>query len=203
MNVPIKVINNFLNTYECKSMVEHIDLLEDEKPEEFLHDPRIFMEFGKNLEQIGYRSESDIPDHVVRNLHTLDVLSEEMRTEIVLYFKRAIEEIKKQFKYTDELYVSEFRVTKYYPGVTVTLHSDNDEGLSDHLKYSSIIYMNTMTLGGGELSFSDHNYIHHPKAGDLIIFPCLEGGYHEVKTIHETRYSIAMWCTDRQDLALY
>ena len=205
MNVPIKLIKEFLTGAEAASMVGHIDHLEKSKPGRFRYEdghPMMFMEFGMDFDRLG-GSEIDLQRHGARKLHGLDILNDLAKKEIVSHFNRVINKIKIEFNEPSPLYVNEFRIAKYYPGVTVPIHSDTDDGFSSHLKYSSVMYFNTMTDGSGEVVFIDHNYSHCPEAGDLIIFPCFEGGYHKVTEIFETRYSIAMWCTDRPELALF
>jgi predicted 2-oxoglutarate/Fe(II)-dependent dioxygenase YbiX len=70
-----------------------------------------------------------------------------------------------------------------------------------HIKYSGIVYLNTMT-NGGELHFEASNYSYKPEAGDLVLFPSHEGGRHGVNRIDEVRYSFLMWMTDLDHLAL-
>ena len=200
----IKLIKEFLTESEAASMVRHIDYLEETKPGRFRYEdghPMVFMEFGRDFDRLE-GSKIDLERHSTRELHGLNILEGSVRSEILSIFTRAIAEIKAKFNEADNLYVNEFRIAKYYPGVTVPAHSDTDDGFSSHLKYSSVMYFNTMTDGGGEVVFMDHDYSHCPEAGDLIIFPCFEGGYHKVTEIFETRYSIAMWCTDQPELAL-
>lgn len=204
MNAPIKLIKGFLSKEESESMIRHIDHLEETKPGRFRYgpeNPMVFMEFGKDFDRYGV-TEDDLQRHGTRKLHELEILEQSARLQIVSVFKRIVETIYSEFDEPDELYVNECRIAKYYPGVTVPIHSDTDDGFSSHLKYSAIVYFNTMTKGGGEVVFMDHDYSHSPEQGDLVLFPCLEGGYHKVTEILETRYSIALWCTDRPELAL-
>lgn len=206
MDVPIRLIKGFLTKEQAESMIKHIDALEMAKPEEFQYDSddtMVYMEFGKDVERPKDVREIEIKRHSMRKLHTLDILEDEPRVKIVDHFERVMEEMKSSFDDPENLYVNEFRIAKYYPGGFIGLHIDTDEGFSSHLRYSSIIYLNTMTKGGGEITFTDHGYTYSPEEGDLIIFPCREGGYHEVTEVLETRYSLAMWCTNQQPLAMY
>jgi hypothetical protein len=206
MDVPIRLIKGFLSPEETISIIKHIDGLEVSHPDGFrydLRDPMVFMEFGKDFERPEGVSEIDMQRHSLRKLHGLDTLDLLPRDALVYHFNRVIARIRNDFNELRDLYVNEFRIAKYHPGVTVTLHSDDDEGFSSHLKYSAVLYLNTMHRGGGKISFVDHGYSHLPEDGDLLIFPSLEGGYHEVTEILETRYSIAVWLTDQPELALY
>jgi hypothetical protein len=186
-------------------MIGYIDELEANKPKEFQYDSEqmVYLEFGKDVERPTDVREIELKRHSMRTLHDLDTLDEQPRAEVVEQFNRVIREMQNAFGGSDELYVNEFRMAKYYPGGSINLHSDHDEGFSSHLSYSSIVYLNTMTKGGGKISFVDHGYTYCPEEGDLIIFPCKEGGYHEVDEVLETRYSLAMWVTKQSALALY
>ena len=205
MDAPIKLIKGFLTKEETTLMIKYIDELEANKPEEFQYDSpeMVYMEFGKDVERPADVRAIEVKRHSMRVLHGLDALDDAPKSEIVRHFNRVISEMQKAFEDTRALHVNEFRIAKYYPGGSINLHSDNDEGFSSHLSYSSIIYLNTMTNGGGEISFVDHGYTYCPEEGDLIIFPCKEGGYHEVSEVLETRYSLAMWVTAQAALALY
>ena len=206
MNVPIKLIKEFLTEAEARSMIDYVDHLEKTKPGRSRHgfdDPMMFIEFGKDVERPANVRDIEVDRHNARVLHGLDILDDQPKADIINYFSKVIAEIQKVFNDSDALYVNEFRIAKYYSGGAIELHSDNDEGFSSHLRYSAIIYLNDMTKGGGKISFVDHGYTYCPQRGDLLVFPCLDGGYHEVTEIFETRYTIALWCTDNAALALY
>lgn len=205
-DVPIRLLKGFLTQDQTRSMVEHIDALEARSAEKFRHDcdgTMVYMEFGKDVERPKDVRDIEVLHHSQRTLHTLDDLDSQPRLEIVNHFNRVMAAMKSEFSEPNEVYVNEFRIAKYYPGGTIELHIDTDEGFSSHLDYSAIIYLNTMTDGGGQITFTDHGYTYSPEEGDLIIFTSTEGGYHKVTEVLQTRYSLALWCTTKENYALY
>ena len=178
MDAPIKVIKGFIKEPEIGLLVSYIDYLEENHLEEFASDhggKRLALQFGKELN-----------DYYDRWTHlNLDLVAEKRET-LQAHFSQIIQEIKG---------------AKQYPGAIVEVHQDTDYGKSMHIKYTGSLYLNTMT-NGGELYFEDFDYTYKPEAGDLVIFPSHEAGMHGVHEINEVRYSILLWMTDLDHLAL-
>jgi hypothetical protein len=193
MDAPIKVIKGFIEEPEIRLLVDYIDYLEKNHLEEFASDhggKRLALQFGKELN-----------DYYDRWTHlNLDLVAEK-REALQEYFSRIIKEIKSTFTVAEELHPCVLWIAKQYPGAIVEVHQDTDYGKSMHIKYTGSLYLNTMT-NGGELYFEDFDYTYKPEAGDLVIFPSHEAGMHGVHEINEVRYSILLWMTDLDHLAL-
>jgi hypothetical protein len=196
MDAPIKVIKNFIQEPEIKMMIDYVDYLENTELDKFgqyQDGKRLTLHFAVGEEDPHCRG------HTLSNLSLLG----ENRANVNSYFKVCLEAVSKAFKEKNKLYVCAFWLAKQYPGAVIGFHADTgkeeDPG-NEHFKYSAITYLNTMTTGG-KLIFKDFDYEYTPEAGDLVIFPSY-GIVHGVKEIFETRYSIPMWITEVESMAL-
>jgi hypothetical protein len=195
MDAPIKVIKNFIQEPEIGMMIDYVDYLERTELDKFVSyqaGKRIALEFGVDED----------PDHTASSFSDLSLLGEN-RASINSYFEKVIGAVKSTFEVDKELYTCAFWFAKQYPGAVVDFHKDTGDGgdwYNGHFKYSAIAYLNTMTTGG-KLTFKDFGYDYTPEAGDLIIFPSY-GLVHGVEEIFETRYSLPMWITDTESMAL-
>jgi hypothetical protein len=193
VDAPIKVIKNFIKEPEISSMIEYIDLQEQINISEFAIDQggkRIALQFGKelndNYDAWGHSDLSLIP---------------EKRELIQDYFRDIVSETKKGFTVEKDIHVCSFWLAKQYPGAVIESHQDTEGFKSLHLKYSAILYLNTMK-SGGELYFESFKYTYKPEAGDLVLFPSFEAGAHGVNEINETRYNLVLWMTYLDSLAI-
>jgi hypothetical protein len=191
MDVPIKVIKNFISSEETDVLIEYIDFLEETKLDSFTSyqaGKRLALQFG--IDASPYHS-----SHL-----DLD-LFEDKKELVTSYFKKVVNITKKKFDLAQDIYVCSFWVAKQYNGATIDEHEDTDSGYNSHLEYSGIIYLNTM-IDGGDLHFSELDYIYKPEAGDLVLFPSQGTGYHEVREIFETRYTLPIWMTKDKTFSL-
>lgn len=190
MDAPIKVVKNFIEEPDLSSMVEYIDLLEGTNHEDFLvsqNGKRLALQFGKDK------------FHPTSH-HNLEIASE--KDELIKgYFTKIVDATKRAFEVETDLYVCSFWLAKQYPGAIIESHEDTDGGHNTHFRYSGILYLNTMKHGG-DLVFSGYDYSYRPEAGDLLMFPSQDTGFHEVKEIFETRYSLPFWMTDDSSMSL-
>jgi hypothetical protein len=195
MDAPIKVIKNFIQEPEIRMMIDYVDYLESTKLDKFAQ-----YQSGKRL-ALRFGVDED-PDHKDASFSDLSLLKDN-RSNIVSYFNRGAEAVRAAFNEEKDLYVCSFWFAKQYPGAIVDFHKDTGDGgdwYNGHFKYSAITYLNTMTTGG-KLTFRDFGYDYTPEAGDLIMFPSY-GLVHGVEEIFETRYSLPMWITDSEAMAL-
>lgn len=191
MDVPIKVIKEYISTEEIREMIEYIDSLESTKSDKFIKwqgGRRLALQFG-----IDYVHEKS--SHL--DLEILGDGEERVQT----YFSKVIRTVKTLFGVPEELYMSSFWFAKQYSGAVVGPHEDTDSGYNMHYKYSGVLYLNTMT-DGGELFFAQYDHYHKPEAGDLVLFPSQGTGMHSVDRISETRYSLVFWMTDIESMGI-
>ena len=186
MNIPVRVIPNFLSTVECAAWIDLINELEISRPEDFTvykneESYRLALQFGEKL----YDSQQARP--------SLDVLGEKWQQAAGEIFSRVIESARQDL-HPGELFTSVFWLAKQYPGSKINLHEDTDGGADSHLAVSSLVYLNSQSIGG-ELRFPKFDYTYKPQAGDLVLFDTLAAGLHAVDVIQEERYSLPMWFT--------
>jgi hypothetical protein len=187
MDVPIKVIKDFIPQSDIDYIINTIDTLEKNNFDSFATDEsglRLALQIGND----SYHPESH------RSLGADFSLFPENGKLYKNYFKKVIDSVKSTFTVEEDLHMCSFWLGKQYPGATVPIHDDTDSGFSPQNKYSGIIYLNSME-NGGDLSFVKFNYSYKPEAGSLVIFPSREGGLHGVSRIDEIRYSLLFWMT--------
>ena len=182
----IKVVKNFINPAQCAGLIEYIDGLERDMPEEFSRyqdGKRLALQFGNDLYH-GHSSRLDL------------ALLGDREEEIREHFKLAVRAVKDSFEVDPaaELFVCSFWIAKQYPGATVEEHEDTDDGHNLHFEYSAVLYLNTLD-SSGDLEFTELGYTCKPAAGDLVIFPSKSTGMHRVSKILEDRYSMPLWLT--------
>jgi hypothetical protein len=100
-----------------------------------------------------------------------------------------------------KLYVTSFHLAKQLAGARVDLHNDSDQNNNGHFKYSTVVYLNSVS--DGALSFPNKGIKYLPKAGEMIVFPPTGKDWvHEVERISEDRYSLPIWLTEDPELEL-
>lgn len=186
MSIPVCVIPNFLSTVECAAWIELINELEKSRPEDFTvykneESYRLALQFGEKL----YDDEQARPG--------LDVLGEKWQLAARQIFSRVVESAQQDL-HPGELFTSVFWLAKQYPGSKIDLHEDTDGGADSHLAVSSLIYLNSQSVGG-QLRFPKFDYVYTPQAGDLIMFDTVAAGVHGVDVVAEERYSLPVWLT--------
>jgi hypothetical protein len=192
MNIPVKVVPNFLPLSDCERWIQLINKLETDRPSDFIiteneENYRIALQFGEK----DYEDESPRP--------TLEILGDSQAAAQDLFSR--IEKCSEQEFGIGKLFTSVFWLAKQYPGSKVGPHEDTDEGADSHLAVSSLVYLNSQT-SGGQLSFPDLNYVYTPQAGDLVMFDTVAAGVHAVEVINEERYSLPLWMTRDESFKL-
>lgn len=193
MDVPIKVITNFITESESVALIDYINLLEKTMLKEFANyqeGKRLALQFGKDLYH-GHSSRLDMS------------LLGNKKHEFHQYFNRITQATKDlfQIKLESELYVCSFWLSKQYPGANIEEHEDTDDGHNTHFKYSGVLYLNKMHEGG-ELYFSKYRSFHSPEGQDLVLFPSQGTGAHGVAEITQDRYSLVFWMTDIESMRI-
>jgi hypothetical protein len=195
MNAPIKVIKNFIQEPEIGTMIDYVDYLEKTELDKFAQ-----WQSGKRL-ALRFGVDED-PDHTDGSFSNLGILGNN-RNFIASYLDKTVAAVKKAFEVDESLYVCNFWFAKQYPGAIVGEHADTGGvggHYNNHFKYSAVLYLNSMNKSG-ELIFRDENYSYIPRGGDLVMFPSY-GIKHRVDEILETRYSLPMWITNLESMAL-
>lgn len=97
------------------------------------------------------------------------------------------------------LYVNSFWLAKQESGASVKAHHDSHSGMNPQFTHSIICYLNDNEVGG-ELEFPELNISIKPPANSMVSFVSQgEELLHEVKEIHEDRYTMLFWITDNPD----
>jgi hypothetical protein len=102
-----------------------------------------------------------------------------------------------------ELYTSMLWFAKQEPGAIVAGHTDGEDGSNTHVLYSGVLYLNDME-DNGSLDFPNLDFSYTPRQGGLVLFPAIqdETYWHEVTSIEQNRYSLALWFTADPDFEL-
>jgi hypothetical protein len=189
MNVkkPIK-IKNFISEQDSKIFIDYMD--NNEAWFESWADGTIFnMYTGKdNLYNFG----TDFNDQKYDSVRNL----------IIKYGEKIEKSIQENFPVDYPVYLTQFWMTKRKPGTFGRFHNDSDSGKNNQIKFSGIIYLNTLEIGG-ELSFPKLNYTYSPRQGDIILFESADPDFlHGVYPCKENRYVLPIWVTDQKEYAL-
>jgi Rps23 Pro-64 3,4-dihydroxylase Tpa1-like proline 4-hydroxylase len=103
----------------------------------------------------------------------------------------------------EEIYLTSFHLGKQGPGAKVLRHLDGGTEVNAHFKYSAILYLNTVEVGG-ELTFPNLYMSVKPNKNEMVAFPAYDGIIfdHEVSMIGSDRYCIPCWFTSDKSLEL-
>ena len=183
----IKVINDFISDNDVEKYIQYIDT----NLEKFYRDPtglRYAWMFGKDLY------------HQSKSAWNTEGIAD-MMPELLPIFDKVINEVRLQYD-EPEIHIASFWFGKQDPGAVIDGHYDVDDGSNTHMKYSGLIYLNSMGTDG-ELFFNNIPYTYEPKKADLVLFPSDgEEYWHEVEGISEERYTLLFWFTTQEEFKL-
>ena len=102
----------------------------------------------------------------------------------------------------ENLYITEYMLSRYNPGFKMDLHSDLEDG-KDHFSVTAVAYLNN-DFSGGDIVFPDLDFRHSPKMGDLTLFNSgSEKTSHGVEVVKTgIRYAMPIWISENPDLEL-
>jgi len=185
----IKIIKNFIPIEDASTMIGYIN----QNLDSFSSNPKkLWFKKFFGLDEV-YKEGRGEP--VIDGLGNIKGLS----VKIVEDLKNTISE---NFNDPEPIFLNSFWFAKHLPGDDIPPHVDTDDEYNTQFAYSSILYLNTVQLGG-VLNFPNLNLNFKPEACDLIIFPSKgEKMLHEVASIGEDRYTLPMWFTKDKDLEL-
>lgn len=101
----------------------------------------------------------------------------------------------------ENLYISEFMISSYYPGYSMDVHTDIADRY--HFSVSGVLYFNN-DFTGGDIIFPNINYRYSPQLGDLVLFKSdLTENDHGVEEVTSgIRYVMPVWITSDKNLEL-
>ena len=119
----------------------------------------------------------------------------DIRDLFFIYVKKLLKTYRETFS-DDQIYLDNLWFVKRFKDVGQPVHNDTDGGRNPQLKYSGILYLNSIARGG-EIKFPNIDYKYKPKAGSLILFPSRGSQWdHEVLPTFEQRYTIPIFFSD-------
>jgi hypothetical protein len=115
--------------------------------------------------------------------------------------KRYIESIRTILN-RDDLYITEYMLSRYNPGFMMTVHTDLEDG-KEHFTVSAVAYLND-DFTGGDIVFPKQGFRHSPKSGQIVLFDSgLEENMHGVEPVKSgVRYAMPIWITSNPELEL-
>jgi hypothetical protein len=176
----ITIIPNFISDDQCKTLMDFID--SNLNSFEFLTDRHIKL-YGED----NYHKENS-PAIDWDFLNSIKGLVESIG-------KKVEDAAKLQYE-DDDVHLCNLWLSKHVPGAKLAFHHDIDHGLNPFIKYSLVLYLNT--IEDGALKFPFRQYSYKPNGGDLVMFKSgdmLNG--HQVDKISDYRYSIPMFLSDK------
>lgn len=175
----IKIIKNFISQEECNIVMEHIK----ESTKEFdASMDRYIQKFGddKYFKKVHGQWSDVAPIEP-----TLREISKRIREYAI------------SIDGDEDLDICQLWLSKHWPGASLVYHHDSDGGVNTHLKYSAVIYLNTISTG--RLEFPFRRFSHKPSAGDLVIFDSQDKtNGHKVDRIDDERYSMPIWLASKE-----
>ena len=183
----IEIVKNFIDEEECDFFINLINFAE-------LNNNNLFnlWQDGKRIALCFGNVENDIKSEIIAQPN-LKVLAEQ-ELHIRKLFDKIADTIKSSCAIEEPLTVCSFWLAKQYPGATVPVHNDTDNGVNPHFDYSVILYLSSVKENG-KIYFVDSNFSHSPEKGDLLYFNTRTTGDHLVTGIEEDRYSLVFWLT--------
>jgi hypothetical protein len=171
---------NFISKEQCDAIVEKLNQLteNDWKDGWARHQAHLMYEGKPSQEQIDWWNTKVSPP----------ILTPEM--------KYINEKLKPLFK-PELLFLPDYKVVRLLPGEKMHRHMDDRQGEEDQEVIQDFTIDCAYTLylsdfSGGQIHYTDLQYSHFPKPGDLII--------HSGKTVHEVfkvrdgiRYTVTGW----------
>lgn len=175
-------IKNILSDEECDLFIsfinDNLDVFETYENENNEH--RKALRFG--IDDIYKTSHHDLS--LIPGLHEI----------LKKLFNNITTQVQEQTR-GPKLYVTSFHMGKQLPGSRVDAHIDSDVDYNGHFKYSTVVYLNTVS--SGPLVFPAKDISYQPRAGDLIVFPSIGKEWeHHVDKIDEDRYNLPIWLTE-------
>lgn len=185
-----KIIPNFISKKDADIFIDYIntniDKIEKETPDNNVYLQRFGLDNHNHLKKSTIMSEFN---HEIKDL-------------VIYYADKFTEECKKVFS-DEKIYPSQFWLVKRYPNEPQPMHTDVDGGCNYQLKYSGVIYLNTL-INSGRLMFPHIPFYYSPKIGDLVVFPSDgERFRHGVGINKEDRYVAPVWATNDENFKLY
>lgn len=187
-------IKNFMSKEDTSSFIQYMDenYLSWTNSQELIYTRR----FGRNNLEFK-QSEKDLK---MENMDHME--SDLIKSLMFKYAGKFEEEVRSIYNDSSDLYISEFWLCKRLKGASQGLHSDIDNGNNNHIKYSGIIYLNSLFIGG-EIFFPSISYTYTPKAGEVIVFESRDKDFdHGVYPSPHERYSMPIWLSDNPDYSL-
>lgn len=185
----IGLVSRFISSEDCQFYIDYINNNID-KLYFAPHAKRWQLTLGKdNLPT------STSPD----NLDSVADIEDKLRN----LFDAVVSEARIFFKDDGPLHVSNIFFAKQSAGAIIPPHHDQDYGSNAQVKYSAVIYLNTMgSQKDGILNFPNVGHSIRPVAGDLALFPSTEQYTHEVASISEDRYALPIFMSSDPEYRL-
>jgi hypothetical protein len=175
----IKVVKNFITDEECEIVKQYI--VESTKSFDSSMD-RYIQKFGDD--KYFKRRHGEWSDLVNIEGTIRDIL-------------KRIRDYTVSISGDEDVEVCQMWLSKHWPGSSLQYHNDHDGGVNTHLKYSAVIYLNTISTG--RLEFPFRRLSHKPSAGDLVIFDSQhKSNGHKVDRIDDERYSMPIWLASKE-----
>ena len=182
------VVKDFISSADADKFIKYMD--ENQEWFEKTGDGSIFNMYTGRDNHHKFETKFDDPKY------------DTIRDLIIKYGKKVEHIVKDNFSVDYNLYLTQFWMTKRIPGTFGKVHGDTDDGKNNQIKYSGIIYLNTLQIGG-ELMFPSINYTYSPKKGDVVLFESADPDFrHGVYPCKENRYVLPIWLTDDEEYRL-
>jgi hypothetical protein len=174
---------------------------------EFIGDEAVqrYLEFGRTTDVWDKHNTGSPWDSRIIHFGDMPAEMEESIVEILAAVK---EEIKAEYKLSNEIYPDDFTLVRWLTNDDHEPHADSvNPGGQPHpfhwRKYTAIIYLNR-DFEGGDLCFPNQKIRMKPVPKSLAFFPGTLEYLHEVEKITAgTRYTLASFWTDDRTKSIY
>lgn len=174
----MKVISNFISKADAQTIIDYID-----------HNHKQLFNYNEDRKRFMLRFgyDEELPEQAI---HSMYVVSD-IRNLLIDIFKRTNKEV------GYDVFLTSWFLSKQEPGARLTPHKDGCKGMNDHLDYTAMLYLNSIS-DGGAIGFTESGIEIIPQLGDLVIFKS-QIDEHYVTDVLEDRYSLPMWFSSHQD----
>jgi hypothetical protein len=157
------------------------------------------LSFARNTDLWSRIPESFWDGRVV-GAHSIYLKNPELGKTLDIIKHRIVDTVQDSYQLDQKLYPDLLNITRWFPGMEQSPHSDNMENTNDHQihrhrEYGIVIYLND-DFSGGKTFYPQYNFEIAPEPGKMAVHPASTDHMHGVTKIENAvRYTLTSFLT--------